>query len=95
MAYDQEELETLVRRHTAYATRLSVEQFPSGAVDVEIWLNDHLGVIQGKDNEWGASVERPAEEKFMGHTQVFRSLEDALIAVRSLLIDAPAADELN
>lgn len=90
-----DDLEALVRRHTDYATRLRVEQFPSGAVDIGVRLNDHFGVIQGKDTEWGASVDFPAEESFMGHTQVFPSLEEALIAVRDLLIEAAAGDELS
>ncbi|MVU81611.1 hypothetical protein GPX89_30770 [Nocardia sp. ET3-3] len=95
MAYEVDELESLVRRHTAYATRVNVELYPSGAVDVAIRLNDHFGVIQGKDTEWGASVDAPTEEKFMDHKRVFRSLEDALAAVGYLLIDAAAQDELN
>lgn len=43
----------------------------------------------------GASVDLPAEESFMGDMLVFTSLEDALTAVRRLLIAAAVTNETD
>ncbi|MBL1080311.1 hypothetical protein JK358_38540 [Nocardia sp. 2] len=64
---------------------ISSTEFPSGALDIVLRWRGHFAVIQGKDTEWGLSVDIPDGEGFTGHDQMHGSLDEALRAAKTAL----------
>ncbi|WP_405495548.1 hypothetical protein [Nocardia sp. NBC_00511] len=69
----------------------SFTEFPSGAISLLLRWPGHFAVIQGKDNDWGLSIDIPEGETYTGPDRTFTCLDDALRAAHAMKVgDAPA-----
>ncbi|MFC9435669.1 hypothetical protein [Nocardia sp. NPDC057030] len=80
------ELDNMVLREFGPDIVFAFTEFPSGALDLELRWQGHFAVIQGKDNEWGLSVDIADGDGFTGHDHIFSSFDDALRSARPLML---------
>lgn len=74
----------------------SFTEFPSGAISLLLRWPGHFAVIQGKDEDWGLSIDIPEGQAYTGPDQTFTSLDDALHAAHaSKLASSSAVDSGN
>ncbi|MFI7000456.1 hypothetical protein [Nocardia sp. NPDC050175] len=93
MNQSRHELDSMVRQEFGSDIVFTFTEFPSGALDLELRRQGHFAVIQGKDNEWGLSVDIADGFGFTGHDHTFSSFDDALRAAKPLMLDPRAPQD--
>ncbi|MFD6162510.1 HEAT repeat domain-containing protein [Nocardia sp. NPDC060256] len=90
MNRSRDEMDSMVRQEFGSDIVFTFTEFPSGAMELELRWQGHFAVIQGRDNEWGLSVDIADGDSFTGHDHIFNSFDDALQSTKPLMLNPRA-----